>query len=583
MKTKLLLIILFVSLINFYGFSQNGKPTKVGEEIYKSIESNHPYNGSKTKNIELVPTLRIFEKNASYIAVHFEKFDIKKGDYLIVRNPDNTRSWKYSLNTQHKKRFWSIHIYGQEVIIEIYSKNKKGGYGYKIDKIAKGYQFNPATRNYSPEALCEADDSKEAKCYQSSEPFIYEKSKAVARLLINGTNACTGWLIGDDGHLMTNEHCVANATVADNVTVEFMAEGSSCSNDCRSWFGCGGTIEATSTSLIRVNSNLDYALLQLPNNVSSKYGFLQLRKDGAIQGERIYIPQHPRAWGKRIAVESTNTNDSGGFARIYSLNESRCGGSGNDIGYYADTQGGSSGSPVLGYNDNLVVALHHCGSCPNRGVPVQEIINDLGNYLPNNSISNETTIGNITTLCYTNPKTINLNNNQNNSVTWLSSTNVQILSSNDNSITVKARTYNSNGNGWVKATLSNGVTLQEDFWVGKPTINTIFDEIEINGENSNIFKPLCKTYFYNEKNKRKITVNGDFNKIEYRKLNGTFEYTSSYGTIWFQPHKTGSISIEVRAKNSCGWTNWEVFIFLLKIVLTIMIIFLYTLILLTAI
>jgi hypothetical protein len=343
MKTKLFLSTLFISLINFYGFSQSGKPTKVGEEIHKTFESNHPYNGSKTKNIELVSTQRIFEKNASYIAVHFEKFDLKKGDYLIIRNPENTRHWKYSFDSQHKKGFWSVHIYGQEVIIEIYSRNTEGRYGYKIDKIAKGYQFNPMARNYSPEALCRPDDSKEAKCYQSSEPFIYEKSKAVARLLINGTNACTGWLIGDDGHLMTNEHCVGNATTANNVTVEFMAEGSNCSTDCRSWFGCGGTIEATSTSLIRVNSNLDYALLKLSNNVSNQYGFLQLREDGAIQGERIYIPQHPQAWGKRIAVESTDAHDTGGFAKIHSLNEPRCGGSGNDIGYYADTQGGSSG------------------------------------------------------------------------------------------------------------------------------------------------------------------------------------------------------------------------------------------------
>lgn len=393
MKTKLFLITLFATLINFYGFSQSGKPIKVGEEIYKKLESRHPYNGSKTKNIELVSTQRIFEKNASYIAVHFEKFELKKGDYLIIRNPENTRNWRYSLDAQNRKKFWSVHIYGQEAIIEIYSRNTEGGYGYKIDKIAKGYQFNPTARSYSPEALCGPDDSKEAKCYQSSEPFIYEKSRAVARLLINGTNACTGWLIGNDGHLMTNEHCVENATIANNVTVEFMAEGSNCDTDCRSWFGCGDTIEATSTTLVRVNSNLDYALLKLPNNVSSHYGFLQLRQDGATQGERIYIPQHPQAWGKRIAVESTNAHDTGGFARVHSLNEPRCGGTGNDVGYYADTQGGSSGSPVLGYDDNLVVALHHCGSCLNRGVPIQEIINNLGNDLPNNSIGNSFVCG----------------------------------------------------------------------------------------------------------------------------------------------------------------------------------------------
>jgi hypothetical protein len=386
MKTKRILVISLCALLTFCGYSQNGKPRKVGQEINKTIESSHPYPYSKSNNFEVVSTQRIFEKDASYIAVHFEKFHLIHGDYIVIRNPENTRFWKYSLDTERRKKFWSIPIYGQEAIIEIYSKNRRGGYGYKIDKIAKGYQYNPTNTSDSSKALCGSDNSKEAKCYQESEPFIYEKSRAVARLLLNGTGLCTGWLIGDDGHLMTNAHCVDNAMTASNVTVEFMAEGESCSTDCKIELGCAGTIEATSTTLVKFHSNLDYALLELPNNVSNQYGFLQLREEGATKGERIYIPQHPRTWGKRIAVESLNMHDIEGFASVYALNEPRCGGSGNDIGYYADTQGGSSGSPVLGYNDNLVVALHHCGSCPNRGVPIQEIINDLGNDLPNNAI-----------------------------------------------------------------------------------------------------------------------------------------------------------------------------------------------------
>ncbi|MCP5103524.1 MAG: PKD domain-containing protein [bacterium] len=56
------------------------------------------------------------------------------------------------------------------------------------------------------------------------------------------------------------------------------------------------------------------------------------------------------------------------------------------MGYYADTAGGSSGSPVLGYSDNLVVALHHCANCPNRGVPIPSIISDLGGNIPNDAI-----------------------------------------------------------------------------------------------------------------------------------------------------------------------------------------------------
>jgi len=52
--------------------------------------------------------------------------------------------------------------------------------------------------------------------------------------------------------------------------------------------------------------------------------------------------------------------DGGGNAKVQSV--SITGNlAGSDIGYYADTQGGSSGSPVLDAN-NTVIALHHFGT-----------------------------------------------------------------------------------------------------------------------------------------------------------------------------------------------------------------------------
>ncbi|KAI9921668.1 hypothetical protein PsorP6_002519 [Peronosclerospora sorghi] len=42
-----------------------------------------------------------------------------------------------------------------------------------------------------------------------------------------------------------------------------------------------------------------------------------------------------------------------------------------------ETQASSSGSPVLSYSDNTVIALHHCGGCPNTTINSYKLVNDM--------------------------------------------------------------------------------------------------------------------------------------------------------------------------------------------------------------
>jgi hypothetical protein len=371
---------------------------QVGEEVPGRYETQHPYVGKG------VVWEQVFHwPEAGYIAIHFSEFDLEKGDCVEISSPDGAFVYRYdekgkTVKTGKKQKknkveqiseFWATHIPGDTAIVRLYSKNpNKGGWGFVIDKWVRGYEpgfieavLSGLEEEAYLEAICSADDKEWAKCYDGT--TMYTRARAVARLLINGTGACTGWLLGSEGHLMTNNHCIASQSDASNTDYEFMAEGATCTTSCSSWLACPGTVAATSATLIKTSSTLDYTLVLLPTNVSSTYGYLQLRNALPTVGERIYIPQHPGAKGKQLAV---NSDVDGGYCKVYSTNETPCMGGPGDIGYYADTEGGSSGSPVLGYSDHLVVALHHCANCPNRGVPIPSIITDLGSSIPANAI-----------------------------------------------------------------------------------------------------------------------------------------------------------------------------------------------------
>ena len=384
MKTVWTVLILALACLSG-AVAQEG-PTQVGESI--EWEASSPAFAAKGSETLAWNELLTFP-GGTYIAPHFARLDLPEGARVVVRSPNaEGRSWEYTGagpgDLGRSEGFWGINIPGDTAYVELWSSVPVSAGAVVIDRFARGFG-EPG--GGGTEAICPPDDSQWAPCYETTFPGAYNKSRAVARLLINGTGACTGWLVGNAGHLMTNEHCIGSTSDALNTNYEFMAEGATCATNCASWFGCPGTVVATSASLIQLDVGLDYALVQLPTNPTSTYGFLQMRRRGTYAGERIYIPQHPAAWGKRIALHSTHADDETGFCEVESTTRPACtGGPVDDIGYYCDTQGGSSGSPVLGHCDHQVVALHHCANCPNRGVPIDAIINDLGSNVPPGSV-----------------------------------------------------------------------------------------------------------------------------------------------------------------------------------------------------
>ena len=400
---SLALLVLAAANVNGYtimsGFKTIEEPINssritIGEEIYEIHQSQHPYNGTG-----IVWEKEFSWQDASYISIHFADFDLAPGDFVEITSPDEEYGYVYQGQGKVVRggaatlsEFWASHIPGESAVVRLYSTGSRSGYGFVIDKWVHGFENEVVEELLGIEhpdvpdgggtdAICGSDDKEWAPCYQGT--AMYRRGKAVARLMIAGSGACTGWLLGSEGHLMTNNHCIGSQYEADNTDYEFMAEGATCQTNCRGWGACPGVVAAASGDLIKSDYSLDYTLILLETNPTPDYGYLQFRATLPEVGEKMYIVQHPNAWGKQIGAYDDTSNDD---CRVYSTSLSPCFGGPGDIGYMCDTDGGSSGSPVLARRDHYVISLHHCANCPNRGVPIPSIISHLGNDIPQDAI-----------------------------------------------------------------------------------------------------------------------------------------------------------------------------------------------------
>jgi hypothetical protein len=371
-----------------------------GEKLPISIETAHPYHfGSLVKKLGVPQaSYTIHHPGATYITPHFAEFDLALWDYVIVRSPDNSRQWKYTRNGLNGMPkipggFWGITIPGDTAIIDLFQLGVVGSYGFKIDNYARGFTAAEVQQNSynKTEALCGTNDSKNAICYETTEPNAYNSSGPVVRLRFDGNHGCTGWLFGSEGHILTNSHCFEEPEDIATVQIEFNAQGAHCSQDCMKTYGCPGKIEAVGAAIVQENPDLDYVLIK-PNtktDLVAKYGYLKARMEETFTGEQIYIPQHPLAWGKQLAIESSYPGDLG-VCSIYSI--VKMADEVVTLVTFADTQKGSSGSPLISYDDNLVVGLFYGSStvstwnstpaCPNYATPILDIVDDLLVNLP---------------------------------------------------------------------------------------------------------------------------------------------------------------------------------------------------------
>ena len=159
---------------------------------------------------------------------------------------------------------------------------------------------------------------------------------------------CTGFLVGPD-LFMTNHHCIydeVGALPLGSTTAIFMDYYQDEEDD-----STYGGITARVSEILHAEEEKDYALLRLDSPIGDTYGWLEL--DTTITApdptQSVKLIQHPQGRSKEIVRRNSEILPVT-LALFPHL-----------LFYLADTEGGSSGSPVFLQDGTGVIAIHHSG------------------------------------------------------------------------------------------------------------------------------------------------------------------------------------------------------------------------------
>ena len=199
-------------------------------------------------------------------------------------------------------------------------------------------------------------------------------AKPVGRVVCSDGSTGTGFLT--EGHfLFTNNHVLPDEATAEAAFIEFNFEEDA-SGSAKTRYRYKLDVDTYLTS-----KELDYTRIKVLESANTApltdWGFVKIAADAIpLVGDPVNIIQHPNGDSKQIALTANDVLSIWG-PRLF---------------YRADTEPGSSGSPVFNQDWN-VIALHHAGklmseggmtindegekASANRGILFQYILEDI--------------------------------------------------------------------------------------------------------------------------------------------------------------------------------------------------------------
>ena len=355
---------------------------KVGDELPYAVSTPAVYPAGAPHR-PAVWSETIISSGAEFLRIHFKRFNLPDGDYLTISSPDGADFWTYTgKGPRGTGEFWSFSVDGDTAIVELHSGNRieKGRarrYGLTVDRIAHG-TLPLDDEGPIAKIICGTDGRRDAACYTSI------NTRPVARLSFQSGGSsfvCTGWLVAgsNSSTMLTNNHCVANQTEVSTVQARFNYQRTT----------CGGTTTASFTTyaggtFLRTSSSLDYTLLTLQGNPEATWGEYTATSKLPTTGLLINFPQHPGGNVKRVGF----WKDSAQTQRcdVAAVGGSFGYASGSQMSYSCDSEGGSSGSPIMDAGTGRIIGLHHLGgvggaTCLNAATLMRNVCSNAGTLL----------------------------------------------------------------------------------------------------------------------------------------------------------------------------------------------------------
>ena len=350
-----------------------GQARTVGRFEPLSIETAHPYlpDGAAGAWSRVVS-----DPGATYLRIHFTRFDLAPGDRLEIAGKDGADVRIYTgRGLRESGEFWAFTVDGDRAVLTLHAPSGGGdgfaidGYGRGVEPIGSldsspaGPQDGPADllisdpENPEPDPtglVCGTQDWSDVACYATSRPFDALRARGAVRAIDGCCRQTTAFKVSDSGQFMTSYL----ADVSD-IELRLGYERTECGESSTTY---GARV--VGDTVLRADPELDYTLFTTVGD-SGGVPCLQLDRRQPELGERLYVPQYP--WGAPLKVAIWSDLDPGGLCSAVTIPWSN----GNlvpetdQIGYWCDTAEGSLGAPVLSGATHRVVGIHHLGLCPN--------------------------------------------------------------------------------------------------------------------------------------------------------------------------------------------------------------------------